>query len=232
MDQHQTKQTKGFDQEAFASILNRIIKKRGIRKQDFAIEAGIRNTSLSRYLTGKLLQPPHFNNLERIAAASGDPERIFPELLDVTGYTRKDYEDYKKRGEQKLEARRDVEDAVWDTCGKLLHMNEQDLKQAFGCTSVQAVMQKYRYQEAVNILYNNYANSRIGLVARGETPDGNSRWGVITSWQGGIYQILMEDGKTIGIPEGQIGWHPEEPDLRSLGLAEIAEALRRLNEAT
>ena len=39
MDQHQTKQTKGFDQEAFASILNRIIKKRGIRKQDFAIEA-------------------------------------------------------------------------------------------------------------------------------------------------------------------------------------------------
>ena len=93
-------------------------------------------------------------------------------------------------------------------------------------------MQKYRYQEAVNILYNNYANSRIGLVARGETPDGNSRWGVITSWQGGIYQILMEDGKTIGIPEGQIGWHPEEPDLRSLGLAEIAEALRRLNEAT
>ena len=85
MDQHQTKQTKGFDQDAFASILNRIIKKRGIRKKDFAIEAGIRNTSLSRYLTGKLLQPPHFNNLERIAAASGDPERIFPELLDLTG---------------------------------------------------------------------------------------------------------------------------------------------------
>lgn len=160
MDQHQTKQTKGFDQEAFASILNRIIKKRGIRKQDFAIEAGIRNTSLSRYLTGKLLQPPHFSNLERIAAASGDPEHIFPELLDATGYTLKDYEDYKKRSEQKLEARRDVEDAVWDTCGRLLHMKEQDLKQAFGCTSVRAVMQKYRYQEAVSILYNNYANSR------------------------------------------------------------------------
>ena len=35
MDQHQTKQTKGFDQEAFASILTRIIKKRGIRKKGF-----------------------------------------------------------------------------------------------------------------------------------------------------------------------------------------------------
>ena len=183
-------------------------------------------------LTHPLLQPPHFSNLERIAAASGDPEHIFPELLDATGYTLKDYEDYKKRSEQKLEARRDVEDAVWDTCGRLLHMKEQDLKQAFGCTSVRAVMQKYRYQEAVSILYNNYANSRIGLVARGETPDGNSRWGVTTSWKDGIYQILMEDGRTIGIPEDKIGWHPKELDLRSVGLTEIAEALRKINGTT
>ena len=231
MNQQQRKQTKAFVQEAFASILNRIIKKRGIKKKDFAIEAGIRNTSLSRYLTGKLLQPPHFNNLERIAAASGDPKHVFPELLDATGYTLRDYEDYKKRSEQKLEARRDVEDAVWDTCGKLLHMKEQDLKQAFGCTSVRAVMRKYRYQEAVNILYNNCANTRIGSVARGETLDGSSRWGVITSWKNGVYQILMEDGKTIGIPEDKICWHPKGLDLRSVGLTEIAEALQEINKA-
>ena len=212
MNQQQRKQTKAFDQEAFASILNRIIKKRGIKKKEFAIEAGIRN-------------------LERIAAASGDPKHVFPELLDATGYTLRDYEDYKKRSEQKLEARRDVEDAVWDTCGKLLHMKEQDLKQAFGCTSVRAVMRKYRYQEAVNILYNNCANTRIGSVARGETLDGSSRWGVITSWKNGVYQILMEDGKTIGIPEDKICWHPKGLDLRSVGLTEIAEALQEINKA-
>ena len=75
MDQHQTKQTKGFDQEAFASILNQIIKKRGIRKQDFAIEAGIRNTSLSRYLTGKLLQPDRGSIRRSGAYFPGTPGR-------------------------------------------------------------------------------------------------------------------------------------------------------------
>lgn len=220
---------KNFDQTKFAQILNEIIKKRGLKKQEFAEEIGIRNTNLSRYLTGKLLQSPHFATLERIANASEVPDRYLPRLLEASGYSDQDYKEYQKREKQKLENRRKTEDEIWETCSKLVKMNEKELEELFGCPSVSSVMRKFKYHEVIKILYANCANARIGMVARRMTDNNQSPWGVITSWKDGVYRVLLENGKSAAVPEAEIEWHPEQISLKTTGFADVAECLAKIN---
>lgn len=222
------KQKKAFDREGFAALLNDIIKKLGITKQDFAKEAGIRNTNLSRYLTGKLLQPPHFTNLQRIANASGDPEHVFPELLKAAGYESADYDDYTARQQKKEDAMRKIENDVWEACRKLAKMSPEELNDIFGCDSISAVTEKYQYQEVVQIMHANLANGKIGMVAR-PAEDVNAVWGVITSWNNGIYGLLMEHGKYMEIREEDVEWHPEKLNLKNTSVIEVENQLSKIN---
>lgn len=222
---------RNFDQAKFAQILNEIIKKRGLKKQEFAEEIGIRNTNLSRYLTGKLLQPPHFATLERIADASENPGEYLSKLLEVSGYSDEDYKEYQKREKQKLENRRKTEDEIWETCSKLVKMSEKELDELFGCPSVSSVMHKFKYHEVIKILYANCANARIGMVAKRMTDDQQAPWGVITSWKDGVYRVLLENGKSTAVPEAEIEWHPQQISLKTTGFADVAECLEKINRA-
>lgn len=223
---------KNFNQTQFAKILNDIIKKRGIKKQEFAQEAGIRSSNLSRYLTGKLLQPPHFASLERIANVSENPDAYFSKLLEASGYSMEDYKEYQKREQQKLSVRRKTEDEIWETCSRLVKMSEKELKEIFGCPSVSSVMHKFKYHEVISILYANYANARIGLIARRKSDDDTAAWGVVTSWKDGIYRLLMGNGKSIAVPEAEMEWHPQQISLKTTGFADVAECLSKINGAT
>ena len=231
LDLNSDTKAKTINHPQFVQILTEIMKERGLKKQEFAEEIGIRNTNLSRYLTGKLLQPPHFSTLEKIAGVSENPDKYFKKLLETVGYSDEDYQEYQKREEQKLAGKRKTEDEIWETCRKLVKMDEKELRALFGCPSVSSVMRKFKYYEVVQILYANCANARIGMVARKTDRNSQSPWGVATSWQDGVYQILLENGKSIAAQETEVEWHPQQINLKATGVADIAECLTKINHA-